>query len=662
MADMLTIGTLATNTFKRALDVTSHNVANVGTEGYSRQRAEIVSNSPGVVGSQFLGGGSTVSTIERIQADYIQRQLYTSSSMVERYQASYDSAKQVEGVVAGNDEGIKDFMQRYFDSLQTVASNPTSAPTKQLLLDEAGNLESHIANMSSVLEDVHQQTNEQIQDLTKEINDRLGMIHEINKQVERSFVVGSQAPNDLLDQRDQAILELSQYIDIKTFPQEDGSIEIHTANGKLPLINDNILTNIQTGSSPYPDEKRTEIYAFIAGEKRQISEYIQGGQLGGVLDFRTEMLDRAQNDLGLTLNGMVASMNWQHYQGWDSGNPAQAGGEVFAPLLANVMHNRDNNPVSDDGSALSVSFSPENLAGIAMPPYTSGQPASYADKQALYNEALSQIGDFKAREYEMKYSSDTGQFQVYERGENKVLGTFTPDGTDFAMIDGFKFMVDPAKAGSANYADNDSFIVKPHQDILKTFEVELRDPDFIATRGNSPIPDYSVIEDQGLTTNATQFNQLFANPAVGASTFALIDISPADGVIDRSEYEALIEQSIQPSPAAEGDNTNIANMASLQSKELLLDDSGGGATTTLLGSYSVMASNVGLYVRSSDIQLTAQENVYAQIMDRRESLSGVSLDEEAANILRFQQAYEASAQIISTSQSLFQTLLGVVRG
>ncbi len=115
-----------------------------------------------------------------------------------------------------------------------------------------------------------------------------------------------------------------------------------------------------------------------------------------------------------------------------------------------------------------------------------------------------------------------------------------------------------------------------------------------------------------------------------------------------------------PAPAAEGDNVNIANMASLQSKNLLYSDVTGTPSETLLGGYSMMATNVGTYVSSTEIQATAQSNVYDQMVSRRESLSGVNLDEEAANLLRFQQAYQASAQILQTAQSIFQTLMNAI--
>lgn len=675
MADMLTIGTLATNTFKRALDVTSHNIANVGTDGYSRQRADIVSNSPSITGATFLGGGSTVSTIERIAEDYIQRQLYTSQTSVSRYETSYSLAKQVEGVVAGNDQGVQEFMQRVFDSLQTVASNPTSSPTRQMLLDEFGNLSSHVNNLSAVFDDIQTQTNSQITDLSKEINNRLGIIHEINNQVERAMATGTQLPNDLLDQRDQAILELSEYIDVQTFPQEDGSVELYTAGGKLPLINDNTLTNISVASGPYSDENRVEVYATIGGEKRVISDMVTGGQLGGVLDFRSEMLDRAQSDLGVTLNGMVASMNWQNYQGWDING--DAGGNLFMPLDAKVMNSSTNNSRSDDGSGISVTFNPAppNAATVA-PPYTLSQPETYGEKNAAFEQAIADIGQFESREYELRYNSSTDQFDVYDRKTSESLGSFNRDGNPPVTIDGLEF-----KGDGGNYADGDQFLVKPHQDILENFETVISDPDLLATRGQSPLADdYNAAWDDDGDGNIT-YTEFLANSGAdtsgdgqlsAAEITAALGTTPSgnnlgdimdangDGTISVDEFSLLLAS--KPSAAAEGDNTNIANMASLQSKEILYSDGNGRASATLLGGYSQMSGNVGLYVRSNEIQLTAQENVLQQVVDRRESLSGVSLDEEAANLLRYQQAYEASAQIISTSQSLFQTLLGVVRG
>ncbi len=610
---MLTIGSIATNTFKTALNVTSHNVANVATEGYTRQRAEISSNASNATGTAFLGGGSNVDSVERVYADYIQTQLVGSQSLVERYDTQLQLGSQVEGIVASNDQGIQEFMQSYFDSLQTLASNPTSNTSRQLVIDEANNLESHISNLTTVLDETQAQVNGQVSGLTDEINNRLETIKAINTQVERANSNGTQPPNDLLDQRDQAILELSQYMDITTFSQENGRIDIHTGNGKLPLLSDNTLTKLEADVGPYTDENRTEVYMTLGGQRQVVSDSINGGQLGGVLDFRENLLDKAQMDLGLTLNGLTSSMNWQHYQGYDING--EAGGDLFEPLVINATKNSNNSNTAglEDGSNILVSFNPN--VGVSEPPYDNTEvlPAlnaqpEYADKETYLQNAFTAIGQFEAREYEITSDGATPvasfSFFDYRTGESLTAsessvepGVFQLDGLAFDLRN-----VDATESG-------DSFIVKPHQEMLSNFATKITDSEAIATRGQSPVP----------------------------------------GTIDSEA-------------AAVGDNVNMANMASLQSEKLLLSNTNGDASETLLGGYSKMATNIGTYVRSSDIQLTAQTNVFQQIVDQRESYSGVSLDEEAANLIKFQQAYEAAAQIIATSQSLFQTILSTVRG
>ncbi len=614
---MLTIGSIATNTFKTALSVTSHNVANVATDGYTRQRAEISSNSPGVTGTSFSGGGSKVDSVERVYADYIQTQLVNSKSLVERYDTQLQLGSQVEGIVASNDQGIQQFMQNYFDSLQNLAGDPTSNTSRQLVIDEASNLESHISNLTSVMDETQTQVNGQVSGLTVEINNRLETIQAINSQVESANNNGRQPPNDLLDQRNQAILELSKYMDITTFPQENGRIDIHTGNGKLPLLSDNTLTRVQADLSPYSDENRIEVYMTLSGQKQVVSDSINGGQLGGVLDFRANLLDKAQVDLGLTLNGLTSSMNWQHYQGYDlNGN---AGSDLFAPLEMTAINN-SNNTGLESGSNILVSFNPN--VGVSEPPYDNAavppalnaQPATYGDKQDSLKNAFTAIGQLEAREY--KITSDGASpagfsFFDYQTGKELTASESSP-GSDVFQLDGLTFDLSSAAATGSG----DSFLVKPHQQMLADFATTTTDVAAIATRGQSPVDSNN-------------------------------DGSLADEV---------------PAAAGVGDNVNMANMASLQSTKLLLANDSGQGSETLSGGYSKMATNVGMYVRSSDIQLTAQTNVFQQISDQRESYSGVSLDEEAANLIKFQQAYQAAAQIVATSQTLFQTILSTVRG
>ncbi len=608
MADMLTIATLSANTFKKALEVTSHNVANVSTEGYSRQRAVIVSNAPGVAGNGFQGSGSSVQTVERTYSEYYQSQLVVAESLKSRYEEQLSLSQQVEGVVASNDEGVQEFMSRFFDSLQSLSNNPTSNTSRQLVLDEASSLESHVGNLTSVLGEGKNQLNNQIHDIVNEINVHTQTIKELNGRIEYAIKTTGQQPNDLMDQRDQAIVELSRYVDIKQYENDDGTMDVYTANGRLPLISGNTLTKLEAAPSEYRADGRTEVYYRIGDERREIGSLISGGKLGGILDYRTNMLDQAQLDLGLTLNGMVASMNWQHYQGYDLNG--EAGGHFFEPLLTRGIDSVNNNGTVP-GNLIEVSFNP-NPADAVQPPYNPTELATYANKQASLENAYDEIGRFQPRDYELIYDAASASYEVFDYNSKQpvkdaVGTTITISAADgwAKNVEGMYFDLSNAVAAGTPQ-DDDSFLVKPHQTILDEFEKVIEDGQEIAARGQTP--DATVLA---------------------------------------------------PTASAVGDNTNLANMAGLQSRKVLLADGSDNATETLLGGYSTMASNVGLYVRTTDIQLTAQNNVYDQIWSQREAYSGVSLDEEAANLIKYQQAYQATAQIIATVQEMFQTLISV---
>lgn len=584
MADLLTIATSATRTFQRALDVTSHNVANVSTEGYNRQRVEIVSNSPQLVGATFNGGGSTVDTIERVYADYLWQQKLQAVSLNERYDSALENAKALEGIIAANDGGVQEFLQRFFDSLQALSNEPLSTTNRQMLLDEATNLESHIQNITTFINDQQSQANAQVSSLVDSINQQLDVIQSANEAVFQANTQGTFPPNDILDQRDQAIMKLGELVDVRVFEQPNGMMDVYIGNGRLPLLSDNTRTPLTAEQGPYTQEGRTEVYMQIGDQKRVVSDLISGGQLGGVLDYRKNMLDPAQRELGLMLNGLVNSFNIQHAQGWDLNN--NPGGDFFQPLnVASVAH-ADN--TETNGALITAQFVPVTA--------TPGAPADF-----------SAIADYQPRDYRLTYDAAAGVFNVFDR----VTGeTITDNGTppapvtiapgSSAVVDGLQVNV-----GVGTYAEGDSFILQPHQQMLKDFKHIITDPDAIATRGEDP-------------NNAG-------------------------------------------TPATVGDNTNVANLANLSTLKLLYRGANDQPSSTLLEGYSKMASGVGLYTYGTQIKLDAQTDVLDQVSQRVESMSGVNLDEEAANLMRFQQAYQAAAQMIQVSNTLFDTLIGVMR-
>ncbi len=580
MADLLTIALSGARTFQRALDVTSHNVANVSTEGYHRQRVEISSNNPQIVGPTFNGGGSRVEDIQRVYADWLWRQKLQATSLNERYGAALENARSVEGIIAANDGGVQDFLQRFFDSLQNLANEPLSTVNRNMLLDEATNLESHIQNITAFLNDHQTQANAQISSLVDSVNKQLDVIQKVNRAVFKARTEGTFPPNDLLDKRDQAIMKLSELIDVRAFEQPNGMVDVYIGNGKLPLLSDNTRVPLTAELGPYTQEGRMEVYLEIGGQKRVVSDLISGGKLGGVLDYRRNMLDQAQRELGVALNGLVNAFNIQHHQGWDlNGN---AGGDFFQPLNVDAVARNDN--AEQNGALITAQYVP-----VAPAP---GSPADF-----------SAIADYQPRDYRLEY--DGSVFHVYDRvtGQPVTDSSNTPitiaPGSS-ATVDGLQISV-----AAGGYANGDEFILQPHQNILENFRHIITDPDKIATRGEDPT-------------------------SLG-------------------------------NPAPVGDNTNAANLANLSLKKLLYRSANNNPSSTILEGYSLMASNVGLYTYGTRINSEAQNNVLNEVNKRVESLSGVNLDEEAANMMRYQQAYQASAQMIQVSNKLFDTLIGVIR-
>ena len=279
-------------------------------------------------------------------------------------------------------------------------------------------------------------------------------------------------------------------------------------------------------------------------------------------------------------------------------------------------------------------------------------------------------------------------FHVYDRvtGQPVTDSSNTPitiaPGSS-ATVDGLQISV-----AAGGYAQGDEFILQPHQNMLENFKHIITDPDTIATRGllehalplnsntgsetgenltisravlnpSNPTPDYVLTYDAaGNQFNVTRGGTPVGTVAVGGSatiegwTMDASSIDPTQ-LANGDQFVFKVQES--------GDNTNAANLANLSLKKLLYRGANNTPSSTILEGYSRMASNVGLYTYGTQINLDAQKNVLNEVNKRVESLSGVNLDEEAANMMRYQQAYQASAQMIQVSNTLFETLIGVIR-
>jgi flagellar hook-associated protein 1 FlgK len=598
MASLLNIGASAANVFKSALDVTSANVANVATDGYSRQRVEISTNS--TAGMHVHGSAPSIDSVERMKSSFLQGQIHSSNSAYQKYDQQYQTASQLEGVVQTNQKGTSEFMNRFFDSIVDLSGSPTSEPLRLSVANEGRNLEGQIHDLTRSLFESEERINRQIDSVAKEINDNLDRISQLNQHTTTLNGASTKEKNSLMDQMDTVLKELSTKIDIKVDYQKNGSAIVYMGNGSMPLISGNTVNHIKAEPSTFVGDSSLRIYTDMSGNKKDVTGSIKGGQLGGLIDVRDNVIDKTMLNTGVMLNAFTASNNWQNYQGWDlEGEP---GKEIFKPNEINAYKSNGNNPTSGDGAGITMKFNP---VPTSTPPFMT-QPATFGEKEAGLETALNTIGDFKANNYELRYNATANEFDIFSN--KKLVGTVPHPGN--TQIEGLELTID----GTANYSHGDRFQLSPHKSILSSFQSML-DENSIASRGQTSI-------------NST-------------------------GTGDYSNET--------PAPSGVNEGLNALNLGMLNNRSFLDNNTEGKGTNTFQSNFIDSLSAIGSYVNKSEVKADSQKAVYDQINLQDQSISGVNLDEEAANLIRYQQAYEASAQIISISQSIFQTLIQSMR-
>src|SRR6185436_6613312 len=336
MADLLSTGVSGLLAFQRALDTTSHNISNVNTDGYSRQRVQIGTRPAQAYGNGYVGQGANVRTTQRVYDDFIAAQTRTSSSSLEHLDVYASNAERLNNMFGDSANGLSPTLQRFVNAFQAVANAPTSIPARQVLLSEANTLEQRLQFFDSRLDEIGNEINSRIKGEVAEVNALAQGIAKLNNEITAGIArTGGQPPNDLLDQRDRLLDELSQKISVNAVRQDGGTVNVFVGSGQ-PLVlgaNANQLTTIQ---DPF-DSTQLTVALQTPGSSVDISRNISGGALGGLLDFRSEQLDPAKNALGRIAVALTDVVNAQHHEGMDLSGAL--GGDFFAVGGAAVLDN-----------------------------------------------------------------------------------------------------------------------------------------------------------------------------------------------------------------------------------------------------------------------------------------------------------------------------------
>mgnify|MGYP000485749901 CR=1 FL=1 len=613
--------------FQRSLEVTSHNIANVGTEGYSRQRVESGTNPAEFSGAGYIGTGVSISNITRSYDSFISGQLRSSTTTLGEADSFKDYAAQVDNLLADPNTGLEPAIQSFFDSAHDVATDPSSNSARDVMVLEANALTTRFSVITQRFDELRSQLNSDLRGTVDEINSYTSSIADLNLRISAASASSNGLPNDLLDERDVVLNKLAGLIDISVIPQTSGMVGVVVRNG-LPLVMDQFASTVGVEFNEFDATKLDITLQTNSGNPQVITDQITSGKVAGIFRFRDEILDPSQHKLGSIAAGIAMEFNAQHKVSLDSsGDPIVGKFDVDGNLGGTGGYDAN-------GNAIGGGYDLEGNPGIdffsfsgptEIPAIASSNNAGDAVITATYNDvnlnppldasgnpnpASSSSADIDLSDYLLKYDGasssysltrieDGSSIPLIRDGNDNLVPTTANAGVD--KLPGITLKITGTPGGAAT--DSDEFLIRPTFEAARLIKVNITEGKQIAAAKN--------------------FN------------------SDTGGIING------------PMP---GDNSNALVLSRLATNTDMFEGS-----LSYQDVYGGLVSNVGGISHIAKISAAAQNTLWEAANGAREGLGGVNLDEEAADLIKYQQAYQAAAQAISTASSLFDTLMGAVR-
>ncbi len=628
MSSIFGIDLSALQAFQQAIAVTSNNVANASTPGYDQESIDLTAAPPQETGGVAIGAGVVVSGVQRAYSQAAAVQLNTSQSSLGQLNALQNYTSQIDNLFGTTAGGLTTALQSYYSGWSAVADNPTSTAARQALLGDANALAANLNSTSSQLQSLNSDVNTRITADVQQVNSISSQISNLNAQITQSSGLG-QPPNQLLDQRDQLVSNLSQIVGVTTTSNSDGSINVYVGNGQ-PLVLDQNTYALSTANNQF-NASQLEV-ASSASNGNSISGSITSGDLGGLLAARTQAINPAINQLGQIATAVAQSANTQQAAGLDlNGQLGSALFSVGAPVASASSANTD-------ATTASVS--------------------------------LTNVGALTSENYVLSYTGGAYSLTDATTGANIAL---TGAGTSASPLTAGSVGLSIVLSGTP--AAGDQFLIQPTVQAASTIGVTLTDPSGLAAAGaiqtsasdtnagTGAISAGTVLDAANpnlLNTTSIQFLTPTTYSVNGAGSFAY---TPG-GNIALNGWQVQISGApaagdtftVQSNASGTGDNTNALANANQQTAGIL-----SNGTISVSGAVSALISGAGAQAQQVNTAQTAQTAVNSQAQTNVQSVSGVNLDEQAAQLMQWQQAYQASAQALSVANGLFTSFLTAIQ-
>jgi flagellar hook-associated protein 1 len=658
-ANFLNIGLSGLNASQAGLQSTSHNIANINTDGYSRQTANFTTHVPTFSGSGYIGNGAKTDAVTRNLDEGINTELRSNLSDFEYQDSLFSLASQVDDMIADPNIGLNSALSSFFTSVHNMNDDPAAAANRQLLFDDAQALTQRVSTLSSQISDQIEIANKQISSITSAVNSLGQQLAGINVEIMSALGDANvQAPNDLLDKRDQLLGELSQLVDVTTLRQENGAINIFIGKGLALVAAGDSQEIVSTVSKTDADLRDVHIKS-TTGSLITITNNIQGGKLGGTLEFLDNIAIPTLNNIGKITIGLTDAINSQHQLGMDIND--NLGGDFFNDI--NTSTARSNR----------VFYGASN----------SGSPAM--------NVSITDTSVLTGADYSLKY--DGTNYKLVNLESKSTVATFAEPGsfpTSVAIAsEGFSIEF---TAGGA--VANDQFKITPTRKAARDMSLAIDDPASFAwaspiraeksavNTGSGEIKNVSVTDTTtSLFSVANNLNPPVEFQFTSATTYNVVNVNTSatitTGTFTPNQENDMLalaglsygfEVAINGAPKA-GDTFTVDynnggisdNRNGLLIADIQLAKTMDGGLSSLVDVYGNTVSSVGSQTNQAALSRDANKTLVAQYESRRASVSGVNLDEEAAKLIQYQQSYQAAAQVISVSRQVFDTLLNSVR-
>lgn len=666
---LISIAMTGINAAQAGLLTTGNNISNLSTEGYTRQRTLQASNPSVMTGAGGIGQGVHVVTVERMFSQALTTQVLNAQTNVSALDTYYAQVSQIDNMLADKEAGLTPLMQKFFDAAQSVATNPSSISARQSMVSAAETMTTGYRSMYERLTEIEAGINSQVRDTVGQINTYTEQIADLNEKIISASAIGGQPANDLYDKRDKLVADLNELVKVTVTSNTNGSYNVFVGSGQQLVVGSQVT---MMSAEPASADRSRNVIGLVGptGNIQELPEsLISGGKLGGLLSFRSEALDASFNQLGLMATSFTQTFNAQHALGRDllgnANGSANFVGEFFSVGAPDVIPNSKN-----------ATGSP--TVSVTLDPVTSNGTNYYSNLTASDYRLSFESGALTLT----RLSDNTSWTGANVGAINTQLAT-DPQG----------FTLDPA----VGFANGDSYLIQPTRDAARHFAINDKisaDPRLIAAGlseavakagvGNTGTGSVSSVSyTTGFTTgsalslsyNAGSLSNfpVGSSVTVGATTYPItLSTDPvpytagATIVINGGGWSGVsLVLSGAPNngdvftlAAASGveDGRNIVKLGNLQTQNTML-----GANATYQDNYAAFVNDVGNKTASAEISSVAQTSLLNQAVAAREAVSGVNRDEEAAKLIEYQQAYQASAKVIEIASNLFDTLLSIGR-